>query len=176
MIKNVQERRSEPCWYLIQSKVHHENVAHSNLQRLGVQVFYPSLSRVKTFRGQLQNVKEAIFPGYLFVKMDTSTEFRKVAYARGVLRVVTFGSKPAVVSEDIIQSIHSRMHDGVVLVNPDSPLKVKPGQIIRVQKGPFSGVDAVFEQEFSGTQRVALLLKAVAYQGRIIIDRHSIGM
>jgi hypothetical protein len=53
---------------------------------------------------------------------------------------------------------------------------VKPGQTIRVQKGPFSGFDVVFEQEFSGTQRVALLLKAVAYQGRIIIDRHFIGM
>ena len=176
MIKPVQEKRSTVCWYLIQSKVHHENVAHGNLQRLGVQTFYPRLTRMKTFRGKLQNVEEALFPGYLFVRMDTSTEFRKVAYAQGVLRVVTFGSKPAVVSEDIIQSIHSRIQSGVVVVNPNSPLKVKPGQTIRVKKGPFSGLDAVFEQEFSGTQRVALLLKAVAYQGRIIIDRHSIGI
>jgi transcriptional antiterminator RfaH len=176
MKRTIQERRSGACWSLIQSKVHHENVAHRNLQRLGVQTFYPRLSRVKTFRGKLQNVEEALFPGYLFVKMDALTEFRKVAYAQGVLRVVTFGSKPAVVSEEIIQSIHSRIHDGVVVVSPDSPLKVKPGQTIRVQKGPFSGFDVVFEQEFSGTQRVALLLKAVAYQGRIIIDRHFIGM
>lgn len=176
MIKPGQEKRSNVCWYLIQSKVHHENVAHSNLQQLGVQAFYPRFTRAKTFRGKFRNVEEALFPGYLFVRIDASTEFRKVAYAQGVLRVVTFGSKPAMVSEDIIRSIQSRIHDGAAVVIPDSPLKVKPGQIIRVQKGPFNGLEAVFEHEISGTQRVALLLKAVAFQGKIIIDRHSIGM
>lgn len=98
-------------------------------------------------------------------------EFRKVTYAKGVLRVVMFGMEAAVVGEDIIQSIRARMKDGFINLSSPSNLQLNPGQVVHVKTGPFSGFEAIFQQEFSGTQRVALLLKAVAYQGRLIIDR-----
>lgn len=163
-------------WYLMQSKVRRERVAELNLQRLGVTTLCPLFTRIKGSRGKLHSVEEALFPGYLFVYVNITSEFRKVAYAKGVLRIVMFGSKPAVVGEDIIRSIKSRMEDGYVVISAPSRVQLTPGQIVRVNNGPFNGFEAIFEQEFSGTQRVALLMKAVGYQGRIIIDRNSIGI
>lgn len=168
------EETSGCQWYLMQSKSRQERVAESNLQRLGVTTLCPLLSRVKESRGKIRHVEEALFPGYLFVHVDILSEYRKVAYAKGVLRFVMFGSKPAVVGEDIIHSIQSRMNDGYVVISAPSRARINPGQTVRVNTGPFSGFEAVFEQEFSGTQRVALLMKAVGYQGRIIIDRNAI--
>lgn len=163
-------------WYLMQSKVRQERVAELNLQRLGVTTLCPLFARIKGLRGKSHAVEEALFPGYLFVYVNITSEYRKVAYAKGVLRIVMFGSKPAMVGEDIIDSIKSRMKDGYVMVSAPSRVKFNPGQTVRVKTGPFNGFEAIFEQEYSGTQRVALLMKVVGYQGRIIIDRDSIGI
>lgn len=162
-------------WYLMQSKLRQERVAEFNLQRLGVTTLCPLFARAKGSEGKYYTVKEALFPGYLFVHVNITSEFRKVAYAKGVLRFVMFGSTPAIVGEDIIHSIKSRMKDGYVELSALSRAPLKPGQTIRVKSGPFNGLEAIFEQEFSGTQRVALLMKAVGFQGRIIISRNAIG-
>ena len=174
MPKTRKTEKSHVGWYLVQSKVRQERVAELHLQRLEVRTLCPQFTHLKTSRGKQQIAKEPLFPGYLFVHVNISTEFRKVTYAKGILRVVMFGARPALVGEDIIRSIKSRMQDGLVSLAPPAQLQLNPGQVVHVKKGPFSGFEAIFEQEFSGTQRVALLMKAVAYQGRIIIDRDSV--
>ena len=162
-------------WYLIQCKGRQERMADLNLHQLGVHSLCPQITRQKIARGKSLTVREPLFPGYLFVYVDMTQEFRKVAYAKGVLRVVMFGAQPAYVGEDIIHTIRSRIQNGYIVLSPPPQLPLTPGQIVHVKNGPFAGFEAIFKQEFSGTQRVALLMKAVAYQGRIIIDRNSVG-
>ena len=103
-----------------------------------------------------------------------STEFRKVTYAHGVLRVVKFGAAPALVAEEIIHSIREREDNGLVVLSPSSSLK--SGQVVLIDKGPFSGFEAIFEQELNGINRVALLLKTLAYQGRVVMDRDCLAL
>ena len=97
-----------------------------------------------------------------------------MTYAHGVLRVVKFGATPAVVEEEIIDSIRDRAHNGLVVLPQTTSLK--SGQIVRINKGPFNGFEAIFEQELNGAQRVALLMKTVAFQGRMVIDRNCVGL
>lgn len=165
---------SDARWYLIHSKARQEDVAELNLRRLGVETFCPRLKELKSTRSKTQGEGEVLFPGYLFIRVDMTTECRKVTYAHGVLRVVKFGAAPAVVEEEIIDSLMERVHNGVV----DLPLSssLKSGQIVRIHKGPFHGLEAIFEQELNGTQRVALLMKTVAFQGRMVIDRNCVGL
>ena len=157
-------------WYLIHVKARQEDIAEMNLQHLGVETFCPRIKKSKTSRYRTQaEGKGPLFPGYLFVRVKMSTELRKVTYAHGVLEVVKFGSVPALVEEEIIHSIRARDDNGLVGLSPFSSLR--PGQFVRIAKGPFCGFDAIFEQELNGMQRVALLLKTVAYQGRMVMDR-----
>ncbi len=162
-------------WYLIHAKARQEGMAEMNLQHLGVETFCPRFKQIKANRCKTQAERKGpLFPGYLFVRVDMATEYRKVTYAHGVLRVVNFGSAPALVAEEIIHSIRARENNGVVVLSSSSSLK--PGQAVLIDKGPFSGFEAIFEQELNGIQRVALLLNTVAYQGRIVITRDCLAI
>ena len=162
-------------WYLVQAKTRQEGTAELNLKHLGVETFCPYFKQIKANRWNTQvEGKRPLFPGYLFVRVDMPTEFRKVTYAHGVVGVVKFGSTPALVTEEIIHSIKARENNGLVVLSPSSSLR--PGQAVVIDKGPFSGFEAIFEQELNGINRVALLLKTVAYQGRVVIDRNCLAM
>jgi len=158
-------------WYLVHSKPHQESVAVLNLQRLGVETFCPQWRRFKLIRRRKRIAIGPLFPGYLFSRFDMATEFRKVTYAQGVDNVVMFGSIPALVDEPIISSIKARIQNG--FAHPQSPF-FKVGQVVRIKEGPFLGLEAVFEKDLSGSQQVALLLKTVAYQARIILNREQV--
>ena len=158
-------------WYLVHSKPHQESVAKSNLQWLGVETFFPQLRQLKIIRRRKQFTISPLFPGYLFSRFDMATEFRKVTYAQGVRKVVMFGSFPAQVDEETIASIKARIQVGY-LHRRSSSFKV--GQVVQIKEGPFLGLEVVFEKDLSGAQRVALLLKTVAYQARIIINREQL--
>ena len=165
---------SDACWYLVHSKARQEDVAELNLQRLGVETFCPRFRTLKLTRSKANGEEKVLFPGYLFIKVDMTTEYRKVAYAHGVLRVVKFGAAPAVVEEEIIDSIRERVHNGLVVL--PLPSSLKSGQIVRIERGPFCGFEAIFEKELNGAQRVALLIKTLAFQGRMVVDRNCVGL
>lgn len=159
-------------WYLVQSKPRQENVAALNVQRLGVESFCPHIKQSRILRSRKQVVTRTLFPGYLFAQFDIGSQFRRVNFASGVARVVTFGGVPARVDEEIINSIKARIIDSWVNLEPMSSFKA--GQTLQITEGPLCGFEAVFEQEFTGTQRVALLLQTVSYHARVIIERRHV--
>lgn len=158
-------------WYLVRSKPRQEKVADWNLQRLEVSSFCPQLKQTKQIRGKRQTVCGPLFPGYLFARFNFQTDYRKVAYAHGVSNVVMFGAVPARVDEKIIEMIQRRIEEGC---SSPSTWSFTSGQTVRIQEGPLKGLNAVFERELTGTQRVALLLKTVSYSARLIVDREWI--
>lgn len=62
------------------------------------------------------------------------------------------------------------MQDGFVTLQPLSP-SFSVGQRLQIADGPLSGFQAVFQREITGSQRIAILLNAVAFQTTVIIDR-----
>ena len=158
-------------WYAVNTKPRQENIAQLNLERLSVETFFPQLVQNKVIRRKKQRVVGPLFPGYLFVRFDIETHYRAVNYAQGVRGVVTFGSSPAEVDKEMIESIKSRFEEGYVVIPPPS---FEPGQRVRVQQGPLEGLEAVFESEIPAQQRVVLLMKALFYQARVVVDREDV--
>jgi transcriptional antiterminator RfaH len=154
-------------WYAVNTKRHQEAQAESSLRRLGVETFYPQLRQERLIRRKRQLTICSLFPGYLFARFNFETYQRAVSYARGVRRVVVFGMTPAVVDEDIIQSIQGRLDDGYITI--PTPI-FTPGQVVRINEGPLQGLEAIFEEQMSDHQRVVLLLRALSYQARVIVD------
>jgi transcriptional antiterminator RfaH len=154
-------------WYAVHTKSHQEHVAELNLKRLGLETFYPQLKQTKLIRRRHQTIISSLFPGYLFARFAIEAHYRAVNYTRGVCKVVTFGRVPAIVDDEIIESIKRPLHDGyVTLLHPP----FIPGQLVRIKEGPFRGVKAIFEREMSDQERVVLLLRALSYQARVIVD------
>jgi len=155
-------------WYLIKSKTRQETIAEANLRRWGVESFCPQLKQTKMSRGKKRTAISPLFPGYLFSRFNLYADYRKVAYTHGVAEIVRFGALPAKVEEEIIETIRARMHQGYVTVE-SSPLRA--GQTVQIQEGPLKGLLAIFERELTGTERVAILLKTVSSNVRVIIGR-----
>ena len=103
-------------WYTLNTRPHHERSAELNLERLGVETLYPQLKQTKVIRRRRQTRTGPLFPGYLFARFDIGTQYRTVAYARGVRNIVSFGSVPATVSDEIIEGIRARLQEGHLTV------------------------------------------------------------
>src|SRR2546421_11318979 len=124
-------------WYTVSNKSQHERMAERNLTRVGVETFYPQLMKRKVIRRKAETRIGPLFPGYLFARFRLDTHYRAVTYARGVRTIVTFGTLPATVEDEIIEGIRARLHDGYLAVPAPSLL---PGEIIRIQAGPRQGL------------------------------------
>lgn len=156
------------AWYAVHAQASREEVAEANLVRLGVETLLPRIHRRPSRRGPLVG---PLFPGYLFARLDLERHLRAASYARGVRRVVAFGSVPAVVPEEIIEGIRARLgEDGCAY--PAS--QFQPGQVVRIAHGPLEGLEAVFEREMTGQDRVVLLLRTLSYAGRLVVPAGAV--
>jgi transcriptional antiterminator RfaH len=155
------------CWYAVSTKIRSEATARTSLDRLGIEVFLPMIRERKGLRGKSGVTISPLFPGYLFAKFDASSQFRAVAYAQGVKNIVTFGYGPSVVDDSIIQAIRSQAISGAIEFSEN---RFFPGQVVRIQDGPLCGLEAVFEKKLDGTSRAVLLLKAISFQARVVLE------
>lgn len=157
-------------WYAVKSKSRQERIVATNLGRAGIPIFFPQIKESRKVRQKLVLTFEPLFPGYLFAKFDATSEYRTVKYARGVHGIVSFGMRPAVVDEGLIQAIRERL-DGpsTSQVNPFSA-----GQTVKIQSGPLHGMEAIFERHIPPYQRAVLLLRAISFRAKLVVDLQNI--
>ena len=159
----------EMRWYAVSTKSHQESQAEQNIGRLGVERFLPLLQEQKIIRRRARTVIGPLFPGYLFVRINLSQHHRAVNYARGVRKILEFGSSPVEVEVAVIDAIKIRMMDSNVCVL-EGPQKLRTGQLVQIKDGPLVGLEAVFLREMSGRQRAIVLLHALALQARAVVN------
>jgi transcriptional antiterminator RfaH len=158
-------------WYALHTKPRQEQVAQTNLTREGIEAFYPKLRRRRTIRRVRKWVIGPLFPSYIFGRFDVEISGRLVRYATGIINIVSFGGRPAVVDEAIIAAIRQQATDDVVTVTP-SPLR--PGERVEIQDGPLRGLQGIFEREMSDRERVVVLLDVLARGARVELLRDQI--
>jgi transcriptional antiterminator RfaH len=156
-------------WYVLSTKSNHEKQAEQNIRRMGVECFLPQLQEQKIIRRKVRTVIAPLFPGYLFVRINLSEHYRAVSYARGVRKIVEFGSSPVEVDTAAIDAIKSRMTDSKVCVL-EKPKELRSGQLVQIKDGPLVGLEAVFMCEMPGRQRAMVLLHTLALQARAVIE------
>ncbi len=117
---------------------------------------------------------ESLFPRYVFIQTDPSVQsLEPVRSTRGVTTIVRFGGIPAQVPDAVIQQIRARidLEDGFVrLAAPD----LAPGTKVRINEGPFSGLDAIFAAR-QGEDRVRLLLTMLGAEREVVLPRSVLG-
>ena len=158
-------------WYAIQSKVNREKDVERRLKDLGLEVFLPWMRARRRIGSRFHSVLAPLFPGYIFCRLDMVLSGKAARYSPGVKDFLTFGSRVAEVGEEIIQALRERCPDGVAEIDPVS---AKPGDVVRINEGPFSGLEAIFEQKLKGSERVAVLLEILGRETRVVLPREII--
>lgn len=145
-------------WFLVFTKPTGEGTAKLNLERQGYRVYHPRLVRTALYRGRWIERIVSLFPRYLFVQLDA--EHQSLAPVRstlGVVGVVRFGSDAAIVPDAVVAGLMHKAdpESGLHRLAGGSPFE--PGGRVNIIRGPFEGLDGIFQRE-AGEERVIVLL------------------
>jgi transcriptional antiterminator RfaH len=145
-------------WFAVKTKPRLEEQAKAVLAQRGIEVYLPYLP-ARPRRGRRVAPVEILFPGYLFARLAIGTpQWVAARSAPGVAYFLGSGGIPSALPEELIDLIRTRceahQRDGW-----KPPFK--RGDRVQIQRGPFAGLEAVFECALSASGRVRVLLEVV---------------
>jgi transcriptional antiterminator RfaH len=157
----------EQCWYLAQLKPNCWHIADRNLKRQGFKTFLPIEDVTRRVRDRFVTSQRPLFQGYLFVAFNSSTDYwRSINSTYGVSRIVSFGSIPCPVPNEIVTGLQVRCDEGGVLLPPRI---LKPGEEVRVTSGPLANFVGTVET-LAPEQRVWILIDIMGGSTRVAVD------
>ena len=144
-------------WYAVHSRPKQEHRALENLQNQGYEAWLPLITLEKIRRGRLTEVVEPMFSRYLFIRLDMEhTNWTPIRSTLGVSRLVSFGNRPAPISDVLIQTLRS-------MPERQSEKLLQSGQAVRVIDGPLKGLEVVYQQA-DGELRAMVLVDLMSKQ------------
>jgi transcriptional antiterminator RfaH len=175
MVNKDPVRQSDPGtakWYAVKTRPRQEHIALRNLENQGYMAYLPYLWLNRRHRGQWQWHQEVLFPGYLFICVDTASQnVAPVRSTLGVIGLVRFGDHLVSIDKGIIQ--HLKAQEAIQATqSPVSPL-FKPGDRLTITGGPMAGISAVFHMEKS-TDRVMVLVNILGGTKPVAVDINSV--
>ncbi|HXV79913.1 MAG TPA: transcription/translation regulatory transformer protein RfaH, partial [Candidatus Binatia bacterium] len=112
-----------------------------------------------------------LFPGYLFCRLDLVESGKAARYAPGVRDFLKFGNYIAEVGDEIVTALRERCPEGIAQIER---VWATPGDAVKINEGPFSGLEAIFEKKMKGSERVAVLLDILGRQTRLVLPSETI--
>ena len=122
-----------------------ERAKRLNMESSFGEILVPTEEVVEVKNGQKRKSERKFFPGYVLVQMEMDSDSWHLV--KGVQWVLGFiggtADKPAPISEKEADAIKQSMLDGIEKPRPKTLFE--PGEIVRVNDGPFADFNAVVE-------------------------------
>jgi transcriptional antiterminator NusG len=133
-------------WYALYVKSRHEFFIYSELVKKGMDVFLPSIKKLRQWQDRKKLVEFPIFPGYLFVKLQPiSGEFLKVLKTKGVVTIVSSNpGNPSPISTQEIHSLRLLIENGKDI---DIYPQLKEGERVRIKRGLLRGAEGILVEK-----------------------------
>ena len=155
-------------WYCVRTKPKNERLTSQLLRmEVGLSVFCPFIRFERARRTGRTWVTEAMFPGYIFARMDYLTQNRHVRAIRGVLTIVGFGEAPTIVPDEIVDELRREVRDEETLIIQP---QIAIGEEVNVIVGPFQGLRAVVSRVLPARERVAVLLEVLGMEREVEVS------
>lgn len=152
-------------WYALYTKPHKERQVEGLLRGRGIETYLPTVLRKVRRRDRPDRV--IYFPCYLFARIDfEEVPVSSVAWMPGIRRIVSFGPRPAVVPDELVEVVRERLGD----VEEVGYGKFRKGDRVRIESGPMRDLIAIFEQPVSSADRVRVLLDVMGRMTPVELD------
>jgi transcription elongation factor/antiterminator RfaH len=159
-------------WYAVQALAKREMFAASQLEAQNFRIFLPYLMRTVRHARRVRQIKAAVFPGYLFVRLDLQRErWRSINGTRGVVRIVSMPNEgPQPLPAGVIETLVDYVDDsGVCRLDRD----LMVGQPVRVIAGPLAeALGTLARSDDKG--RVKVLLDLLGGQVYVSLNRSAL--
>ena len=151
-------------WYLVYCKARQEDTAAQGLEEQGYGVYLPKLKLRRRRAQGMVEVVQPLFPRYLFVAPGEGQSIAPVRYTAGVSKLIRFGTYYLPVSAGLVEALKSREDPATGYHRLIAP-KMNRGDSVRIQTGPFAGIEGIFEAQ-TGQERVIVLLELLGQKVR----------
>ncbi len=162
-----------PPWYVIHTKPHQEYAVSDLLQRRGLRTYLPCLEKTVHRRRHPQR-PSPFFRGYLFAQVDwNEVPLSSINWAPGVNSVVRYGGVPAHVDDTVIRWLQERL----ARIEGSDYLRGQPlrlGDRLQVTKGPLKGLEVVFDERLSSTDRARVFIEVLGRLTACQVDIRSL--
>ena len=170
--KTETDPKKVPHWYVLRTTYGRERKAYNYLMTQGVEVFYPTVKRVKMIDGRRTTVEESRIPN-LFFAFGTEEELRFYVYDKVNLPYLRFYYRKTHVGNRVVSEplyVPKRQMDtlkiicaveaGDVLTVPGELKKFREGQTVRVTDGDFKGAVGNVAR-YKNQQRVGIIVEGL---------------
>ncbi|MGF1723449.1 transcription/translation regulatory transformer protein RfaH [Photobacterium nomapromontoriensis] len=155
-------------WHLLYCKRSEQERAVINLDRQGVECYYPQVTVEKIVRSKRVVAFEPLFPSYMFVYFDPErVSYTTIRSTRGVADFIRQGARPQIVDPELIYGL---------MINEDSAEQQaklsalpKPGDTLKLTKGQFKGIEAIY-QEPDGEKRSFMLINLLGKSVKVSVQ------
>ena len=131
-------------WMIVQTKSNCENKACLNLKRQGYEVFFPKLKKKISRFNKLIDIIKPLFPGYIFVSINSNQNWSKIKSTYGVFKILKFGENLHFLPSDVVDSVRSRCDVNGFAIDYK---KYEKGEKVKFFKNNKISLDAVFEEQ-----------------------------
>jgi len=126
-------------WYALYTFPRHERRVAEQVEQRSFTSFLPVYRSVRRWKDRRKELELALFPSYVFVRMELADRLR-VLQLPGVVRLVSYNGQPAAIPEKEIEVLRSRL-SGAHKVEPHPYLN--RGRRVRVRSGPLQGLEGI---------------------------------
>ena len=125
-----------PGWAVAILSPQCERKATENLARKKLTYFFPRIKRTVRHRGKRVHHLDALFPNYLFLLLQDA--WHEVFDMHGISGLIMSGEHPAVLGDEVVETIKARCDRDGVYVAPVKP-RFRVGDKVKVGAGPLAG-------------------------------------
>ena len=156
---------------LAQLKPNADVIAARNLDRQGFVTFRPLERQVVVRHGRLHSRTRPLFPGYMFVNYTAdNAPWSRINSTYGVVRLVKFGDRPALVPPQIVYELQSACdEEGYVTLSSRFVLDSE----VKIESGAFTNFVGRIEQ-ISPNDRALVLIDLMGTQTRVNISMENL--
>lgn len=151
-------------WLVIRTHPNCEKMAIRNLENQDFNYRQFLISERKKQRNKFVMLPAPLFPCYIFV--EACGHWPRLQSTYGVASIVMSGSRPALLKQSAIDSLHEREVDGIVQL-PSKRFKV--GDKVTIKDGPFAAQSALVAR-MPAKDRQKVLLALLANQISVLVD------
>jgi transcription antitermination factor NusG len=127
------------AWYALYTFPRHEKLVAQQIERRRFTSFLPVYRSVRRWKDRRKELELALFPGYVFVRMDLEDRLQ-VLQVPGVVRLIHFNGRPAAIAAEEIEALRSKL-SGIDRIEPHPYLN--RGRRVRVRSGPMQGLEGI---------------------------------
>jgi transcription antitermination factor NusG len=127
-------------WYALRVQSRLAGLVSATLRSKGFEEFLPLYRSRRRWSDRIKYLDAALFPGYLFCRLDPMDRSVPVLTTPGVIGIVGAGKTPVPISEEEIEAVRTVLRSGLA-AQPWPFLTV--GCKVCIERGPLTGIEGL---------------------------------